>query len=275
MMVGSIGIAGAPRLRSALGALAMLTAAALLSACAAQPEIGAAPNAAAVAAEARPTVLEPDWREHFNDLSKGAVLINLDRKFLAYWEPGGRAFHAFPIAVPLNEELRRTGMTRIVRMREDPDWRPTPNMRKRMPELPPYIGPGPGNPLGSRAMYLSWQYYAIHGTNDPSSIGSQATSGCIRMTEDDVQWLYQQVQIGTPVRILNDFETRPVNRRSRPGAPASPLERTVYLDAPLRAEGVATASAVPTAQASVYAASADGVSGADITTELTGRLAGR
>lgn len=148
---------------------------------------------------------EPEWRKHFEDLSKGAILVNLDRKFIAYWEPYGTGYHVFPIAVPLNFSLRKTGLTEVARRKENPEWRPTPEMRERMPDLPEFIGPGPDNPLGTRALYLGWQYYAIHGTNDPRSIGNQVTSGCIRLRQPDILWLYDRVQVGTPVRVEHNF----------------------------------------------------------------------
>lgn len=162
---------------------------------------------------------EPDWTKHFKDMSHGAILVNLNRKFLGYWEPNGSGYHVFPIAVPLNEDLKRTGNTKVVRRRENPDWRPTPEMRKRNPKLPEYIGPGPHNPLGERALYLGWRYYAIHGTNNPNSIGTQATSGCIRMLPKDILWLYEHALVGTPVRVLDDFEV---------GPPASPRSGERY-----------------------------------------------
>lgn len=195
------------RILARLGRIGLaLTVMGVLAACAsdevASPK--SAPRPAAPAAAPTPTVVV-EWRDFFKDVSKGAILVNIDKRWLMYWEPGGRVRHAFPIAVPLNDDLERTGVTKVVRKRENPDWRPTPSMRKRMPELPPYIGPGPNNPLGERALYLGWRYYAIHGTNNPASIGTRATSGCFRMRPDDVLWLYDRVGLGTPVRVIDDL----------------------------------------------------------------------
>ncbi len=189
---------------------------AFLGACSSQPFGGRAYTPMATNIPPRPprpkaTPPELYWSDHFENVAQGAVLINIDARWLVYWPPGGGRYEAFPIAVPLNRDLTRTGMTRIVRRRENPDWRPTPSMRERMPELPEYIGPGPGNPLGERALYLSWTYYAIHGTNDPRSIGTRATSGCFRMYPEDILWLYDRAEIGTPVRVvqnLNDLSER-------------------------------------------------------------------
>jgi lipoprotein-anchoring transpeptidase ErfK/SrfK len=83
-----------------------------------------------------------------------------------------------------------------------PDWRPPVEMRARRPELPAYMAGGPKNPLGARAMYLGGSIYRIHGTNEPSSIGKHASSGCIRMLNADVIELFQLVKVGTEVTVL-------------------------------------------------------------------------
>jgi lipoprotein-anchoring transpeptidase ErfK/SrfK len=83
-----------------------------------------------------------------------------------------------------------------------PDWRPPASMRKRKPELPAYMAGGPDNPLGARAIYLGSTIYRIHGTNDPSSIGKAASSGCIRMLNADVTELFKHVKIGASVTVI-------------------------------------------------------------------------
>jgi len=83
-----------------------------------------------------------------------------------------------------------------------PDWRPPAEMRKRRPELPAHMAGGPNNPLGARAIYLGSSIYRIHGTNEPSSIGKAASSGCIRMLNEDVTELYSHVKIGARVTVL-------------------------------------------------------------------------
>ena len=83
-----------------------------------------------------------------------------------------------------------------------PDWRPPVQMQARRPELPAYMAGGPKNPLGARAIYLGSTIYRIHGTNEPRSIGHDASSGCIRMLNDDVSELYQFVKVGTEVTVL-------------------------------------------------------------------------
>ncbi|MCI4664779.1 MAG: L,D-transpeptidase [Neomegalonema sp.] len=153
--------------------------------------------------KAKPPALA--WRDHFANVDQGAILVNIEARWLVYWRPGGDSYEAFPIAVPLNPDLTKTGETKIVRRKENPSWRPTPDMRRRMPGLPEFVGPGPDNPLGSRALYLGWTYYAIHGTNNPSSIGTRATSGCFRMHPDDIVWLFDRAAIGTPVKVIESL----------------------------------------------------------------------
>lgn len=83
-----------------------------------------------------------------------------------------------------------------------PDWRPPAEMRKRRPDLPRYMAGGPNNPLGARALYLGSSIYRIHGTNEPSSIGKAASSGCIRMLNEDVSELYRHVKLGARVTVM-------------------------------------------------------------------------
>lgn len=146
-------------------------------------------------------VIGPDWRPYFDDMSKGAIRVDLTERTLTYWAPGGREARVFPIAVPRTADFQRTGRTTIVRRREAPDWAPTPSMLERDPDLPRYVPPGPNNPLGEYALYLEWTYYAIHGTNDQTSIGKRATSGCFRLAAEDIEWLFLHAELGTPVLV--------------------------------------------------------------------------
>lgn len=162
----------------------------------------------------------PDWRPHFSDVSRGAIRVDLTERTLTYWAPGGEEARTFPIAVPRTPEFQRTGRTEIVRRRVGPDWRPTPAMLQRNPSLPTYVGPGPHNPLGEYALYLDWQYYAIHGTNDQRSIGTRASSGCIRLASDDIEWLFSQAGVGTPV-LMEGRVTGPRGRLPQTPVPDS------------------------------------------------------
>lgn len=94
------------------------------------------------------------------------------------------------------------GEQRVSMKREWPDWRPPAEMLKRRPDLPRHMAGGEDNPLGARAMYLGSSIYRIHGSNEPESIGSAVSSGCIRMTNDDVVDLYERVKVGAKVIVL-------------------------------------------------------------------------
>jgi lipoprotein-anchoring transpeptidase ErfK/SrfK len=101
-----------------------------------------------------------------------------------------------------------SGVQSITRKSEWPDWIPPAEMIARQPYLPRYMAGGPGNPLGARAMYLGGTVYRIHGTNAPGTIGTHVSSGCIRLTNEDVADLYSRVNVGTKVVVL------PMDRRA-------------------------------------------------------------
>ncbi|MGH6670619.1 MAG: L,D-transpeptidase [Xanthobacteraceae bacterium] len=109
------------------------------------------------------------------------------------------------------EGFEWSGTERIVRKAEWPDWIPPAAMIARQPYLPRWIGGGPGNPLGARALYLGNTDYRIHGTNDPSSIGRHMSSGCIRLLNADIVDLYNRVNIGTKVIVLPDIDSRRIS----------------------------------------------------------------
>jgi lipoprotein-anchoring transpeptidase ErfK/SrfK len=100
------------------------------------------------------------------------------------------------------EGFQWAGTHRITRKAEWPGWTPPAAMRKRQPYLPAYMEGGPDNPLGARAMYIGATLYRIHGSNQPWSIGHAVSSGCIRMVNEDVIHLYDQVKVGTKVVVL-------------------------------------------------------------------------
>jgi lipoprotein-anchoring transpeptidase ErfK/SrfK len=163
---------------------------------------------------------EADWRPYFDDLSKGAILVRLDARRLAYWSPGGESYREFPIGIAELPELERLGRTVIVRRKEHPDWRPTPSMLERNPGLPRHVPPGPDNPMGDYALYLDWPAYAIHGTNDPASIGRATTSGCIRLFPEHIAWLYAHAEVGTPVLVVRDEAPPPQVAETSPPSPS-------------------------------------------------------
>ena len=142
------------------------------------------------------------WQDHFKNLNKGAILVDTKTRSLHYWNKNGTEYMVFPTSVPLNEELTRLGYTKIIKKVIGPEWRPTKKMRERDPELPEFMPPGPDNPLGSHALYLSWPSYRIHGTSDTRKIGRQSSSGCVGLYNEQIEELFNLVEIGTPVRIL-------------------------------------------------------------------------
>ena len=101
------------------------------------------------------------------------------------------------------EGFQWSGRHKITRKAEWPGWTPPAAMRKRQPHLPAYMEGGPNNPLGARALYIGSTLYRIHGSNEPWSIGQAVSSGCIRMANEDVTHLYDQVRIGTRVIVRN------------------------------------------------------------------------
>jgi len=95
-----------------------------------------------------------------------------------------------------------SGVKHISRKAEWPDWTPPPEMLLRRPDLPLHMAGGPENPLGARALYLGSSMYRIHGTNEPSTIGQNLSSGCIRMMNEDVIDLYERVPVGAKVIVI-------------------------------------------------------------------------
>lgn len=142
------------------------------------------------------------WQAYFNTLTNGAILVDTKARTLHYWSEDETVFLIYPTSVPLSEELTRRGRTEVTQKVIGPSWAPTPSMKKRNPEWPDYIGPGPDNPLGTHAMYLSWQYYRIHGTHDTRKIGRQSSNGCIGLYNEDVQELFEYAKVGTQVLLI-------------------------------------------------------------------------
>lgn len=127
----------------------------------------------------------------------GTVIVDTSERRLYLIQDGGRALR-YGIGVG-REGFTWQGTQSISRKAEWPDWRPPAQMLKRRPDLPRYMPGGPNNPLGARALYLGSSLYRIHGSNEPETIGQAVSSGCIRMTNEDVIDLYSRVRIGTTV----------------------------------------------------------------------------
>ncbi|WP_209596111.1 L,D-transpeptidase [Ruegeria sp. HKCCSP351] len=145
---------------------------------------------------------QQNWQDHFDELGVGCLLADITSRAVHYWAPDG-TYKLYPSSVPMSEELTKRGYTKVVRKTEFPSWTPTASMRERDPSLPIRIDGGdPGNPLGTRAMYLDWPAYLVHGTHDTRKIGRQSSSGCIGLYNQHVEELYPLVQIGTQVRLV-------------------------------------------------------------------------
>jgi lipoprotein-anchoring transpeptidase ErfK/SrfK len=143
----------------------------------------------------------------------GTIIIDTPHTFL-YYVLGDRKAIRYGIGVG-REGFTWSGVRNVVRKAKWPDWYPPPEMVARQPYLPRVTAGGPGNPLGARAMYIGGTEYRIHGTNDPTTIGKHVSSGCIRLTNEDVEDLYTRVQIGAKVVVL------PQNRAGQRVAPVS------------------------------------------------------
>ncbi|MCY3856237.1 MAG: L,D-transpeptidase family protein [Rhodospirillales bacterium] len=134
---------------------------------------------------------------------RAGVIINLGDLRLYYFPDDGSAPVSFPIGIGRYNWTTPLGATEIVRMAKNPSWYVPKSIREEDPSLPPVVPPGPDNPLGGHAIYLGMPGYLIHGTNKPWGIGMRVTHGCIRMYPESVAWLFQAVQPGTPVTIVN------------------------------------------------------------------------
>ncbi len=143
----------------------------------------------------RRTIVSLDTRE-----APGTIIIDTGNTALYYVLGQGRAIR-YGVGVG-REGFTWSGVQTISRKAEWPDWHPPAQMIARQPYLPRFMAGGPGNPLGARAMYLGSSEYRIHGTNDPSTIGKFVSSGCIRLTNEDVADLFSRVDVGTKVVVL-------------------------------------------------------------------------
>ncbi len=131
------------------------------------------------------------------NLPAGSIVVSTGQRRLYYVMGGGKALR-YAIAVG-KEGYAWAGTSTVSSKREWPGWTPPADMRKRRPDLPPHMAGGKDNPLGARALYLGDTLYRIHGTNEPWYMGSAQSSGCIRMTNDDVIDLYDRTRIGATV----------------------------------------------------------------------------
>jgi lipoprotein-anchoring transpeptidase ErfK/SrfK len=160
--------------------------------------------------------------------SPGTIIIDTPNTFLYLVMGNGRAMR-YGIGVG-RDGFRWSGVQSISKKAEWPDWTPPAEMIARQPYLPRFMAGGPTNPLGARAMYLGNTIYRIHGTNAPSTIGTRVSSGCIRLTNEDVADLYSRVNIGTKVIVINSDQraTAPAQERPFISAPVSLRSNGIY-----------------------------------------------
>ncbi len=156
----------------------------------------------------------------------GTVIVDTGNTALYYVLGQGRAIR-YGVGVG-REGFTWSGIETISRKTEWPDWHPPAQMIARQPYLPRFMAGGPGNPLGARAMYLGSSDYRIHGTNDPSTIGKFVSSGCIRLTNEDVADLFGRVDVGTRVVVLPKNAPQPEAR--------NPETRTMITVRPVAAQ---------------------------------------
>ena len=143
-----------------------------------------------------------NWKDYFSNTKNGVILVDITSRALHFWSEDLSVYKLYPCSVPMSPDLTRKGRTRVVAKVKNPTWRPTPAMKKRDPSWPDVIGPGPNNPLGPRALYLSWQYYRIHGTQDTRKIGRASSNGCIGLYNEDILVLFKLAKIGTQVLLI-------------------------------------------------------------------------
>lgn len=148
--------------------------------------------------DTRPLVIKSARSVEFRtDHSPGTILISTSKRELHFVTGNGNAIR-YKIAVG-KEGFSWSGQEKITRMAMWPDWRPPAEMRKRRPDLPALVEGGPNNPMGARALYLGSTLYRIHGSNEPNTIGQAVSSGCIRLSNEDVIDLYARASLGSTV----------------------------------------------------------------------------
>ncbi len=144
-----------------------------------------------------------EWQNYFDNTRGGAILVDITSRALHYWSEDQSIYRLYPTSVPLSEDLTRRGKTEVVQKVVNPTWRPTASMKERNPDWPDVVeGGAPDNPLGTRALYLSWTYYRIHGTHDTRKIGRRSSNGCIGLYNEHIEELYEMAGVGTQVLLI-------------------------------------------------------------------------
>jgi lipoprotein-anchoring transpeptidase ErfK/SrfK len=170
----------------------------------------------------------------------GTILIDTANTYLYLVLGNGKAIR-YGIGVG-REGFTWAGTERVSRMKEWPDWFPPSEMIERQPYLPRMMAGGPGNPLGARALYLGNTLYRIHGTNQPSTIGSFVSSGCIRLLNEDIEDLYSRVQLGTRVVVLPGKPPAQIANTGAQSPPATAAPTNIAPSGSVGAQGNSAAS---------------------------------
>ena len=136
------------------------------------------------------------------------IVVNLAELRLFYYPPGENIVHVFPVGIGRAGLLTPRVISEISEKRENPVWRPTEETRARHladtgEELAKEVLPGPNNPFGKYALRIGRTVYLLHGSNERFGIGMRASAGCIRLYDEDIEWLFENVEIGTPIRIVD------------------------------------------------------------------------
>ena len=137
------------------------------------------------------------------DALRTGIVINLAEERLFYFPRGSGRVETYPIGIAVDGSATPLGVTRVVRKQANPSWYPPASIRAEEPGLPDHVPPGPDNPLGAYALLLGWPDYLIHGTNKPDGIGRSVSHGCIHLYPEDIERLFREVPVTTPVRVVD------------------------------------------------------------------------
>ena len=144
-----------------------------------------------------------DWKDYFDNTKNGAILVDITSRALHFWSEDQTIYRLYPTSVPLTEELTRRGKTEVIKKVVNPPWTATKGELERNPDWPKSVpGGSPENPLGVRALYLSWPAYRIHGTHDTRKIGRRSSNGCIGLYNEQIIELFDLAKVGTQVLLI-------------------------------------------------------------------------
>ncbi len=144
-----------------------------------------------------------DWQDYFPNTRNGVILCDLTSRALHFWSEDQSVYKLYPTSVPLTEELTRRGNAEVIQKVVNPSWTATKGELERNPDWPKSVpGGSPENPLGVRALYLSWPTYRIHGTHDTRKIGRRSSNGCIGLYNEHIIELFDLAKVGTQVLLI-------------------------------------------------------------------------